>query len=734
MAAESAASPASGPAVSWLPAVLSGAMIGFMEVLVAISFASLIFSGPLQGNLARGIGMALVTVMLHLAVGSVFSSIKSTISSIQDAPAVLLAVVISGLVGVTNPLPTAIAIVTVSTLLTGLGLLLLGQFRLGNLVRFLPYPVIGGFLAGTGWLLVQGSFGTMANYNLEAGTLSQLATPEQIRLWLPGVLFGLAIFIGLRKIDHFLVLPGLLVGGIVVYYGWLALTGVSVEAAAEQGLLLGSVSSMAQWVPLPLADLAAADWGVVLSQGSTIITILGLSAVTILLNLSGIELAVHQEMELNRELRVYGAANLAAALLGGMIGFPTPSITGLAFRMGGKTRLTAGVAALMPLVVLVVGASLLAYLPKAIIGGMLLFIGLDFLFTWVVDERKQLDRPDYFVIWAILITIALSGFLAGVAAGLLLTILRFVLNYSQLDILERVSDGRASTSHVQRQPQAAQLLYELGEETYILQLSGFIFFGTATHVVESVRTRLNDPQKPRLHTLILDGRNIDGMDSSSAFSFRKIQQLVVANNIHLLLSGFRPSLMPLLARSGLKEDANTHILPDLDHALEWTEEQQLAAHPLLPSPRGYVLEQLMQGGMTGQDVDKILDHLERKVLPANTVIMEINDRSDVLYFIVRGRVSVYLTPKGGKRVRLFTLNPGATVGEIGFLLDQPRSASVITDVETQVLCLRRATLEQLQHEDPQLLIHIQKFMLRMVASRLILTNNKLLAAAENSEV
>lgn len=727
MASQSAPQTISATPVAWVPTLIAGLMVGFLEVILAISFASLIFSGPLENELARGIGMALVTGIIHLALAGLFSSIKGMVGTIQDSPSVLLAVAAGGLAGAGYSLPTIITVIVLSALFSGIGLMLLGQFRLGDLVRYLPYPVIGGFLAGTGWLLAQGSIGTMASYGLEPGTIQALLTPEQIRLWLPGVLFAFALFFGLRMISHVLVLPGLLIGGMVLYYVWLALSGLSIQAATDQGLLLGSLAGAAELHPFPLADLTGADWGVVLMQGGTILTIIGLTAVTLLLNMSGIELAVKQEMDLNHELRLYGLANILTGIVGGMIGFPTTSLTGLVHRIGAGNRWVGVIGALICAAVLVFGSNILAYLPKAIVGGLLLFIGLDFLSTWLVDQRKRLGWADYAVIWLILFVIAVQGFLAGVAAGLVCTVLLFAVNYSRLNIVHRVSDCRTYTSHVQRGPQIAQILYDLGEETYVIELSGFIFFGTANRLVETVRNRLSNPAKPKVKMLIIDGRHINGLDSSSAFSFQKVQQFAAANQVELILSSFRPELIALLTRSGL---AQPRVFNDLDHALEWTEEVQLATQPVPPPPNGYIIQQLVDMGMEERDINTLQSYLEPKTLAANEVLIEEGTPSDDMYFIASGRVSVYIKPQNSPPMRLFTLGPGMTCGELGFVLDEPRNAAIIADEATRVLRVSREMLDRIKAENPELMFIFQRTMLKMIASRLVLTNNKLVAVAE----
>src|SRR2546423_5911354 len=145
----------------------AGVVIGAVEVVLAISFAALVFGGYLVQYLADGIGLYLVAGGLTLAIMAWRAGARGVVGSVQDAAAAVLAVVATNTVLAAKGSPdriflTVVAATLVVTLLAGITFFLLGTFRLGNLVRFVPYPVVGGFLAGTGWLLAKGGIGVAA--------------------------------------------------------------------------------------------------------------------------------------------------------------------------------------------------------------------------------------------------------------------------------------------------------------------------------------------------------------------------------------------------------------------------------------------------------------------------------------------------------------------------------------------------------------------------------------------
>jgi SulP family sulfate permease len=183
-----------------LPTLMAGILVGIEEIIFAISIGSLIFSDELLPYLPHGIGIALVTSAVTMISISLLSSLKGVIGGLQDSTSVIIALIVATLVArltATRPevkLGTVVVIIAMTSLLTGLFLLALGYFKLGGLVRFIPYPVIGGFLAGIGWLLVQGSIGVMADYSLALSNIEALLKPNQLILWLPGVFFAFVLF------------------------------------------------------------------------------------------------------------------------------------------------------------------------------------------------------------------------------------------------------------------------------------------------------------------------------------------------------------------------------------------------------------------------------------------------------------------------------------------------------------------------------------------------------------
>ncbi len=498
-----------------VPGLTAGLIVGITVVSLEISLAALIFSGALAPYVAYGIGFVLFGAFTVPLLGALTSSIPGTMTIPQDTPAAILALIAAGVVGNTSAsanlegtFTTVVVAIILTTLLTGAVFILFGRFKLSGFARFIPYPVVGGFLAGTGWLLAAGSFSVMTDMSITLGNFTQLFQSDVLIHWLPGLVFAVTLLLVLRRSSHSLVIPGMLALSIGLFYIVLALLGISTSEAARLGWLLGPFEQEALFRPLTPASLALVDWSAILTQLDKIGAVVVLSLISLLLNASALEVAVKEDIDMNRELKTTGIANLVAGLFGSTVGYPALSMTVLTHRLNAKTRWAGVFAALVAGGTLLFGADALSYFPKPMLGGILLFMGLSFLVEWVVDARARLPRIDYLLVLMILIAIASIGFLEGIAVGVLAAVVMFVVSYSRINAVKHTLSGATYHSKVERPLVHRQTLQERGGEIFILRLQGFIFFGTAQKLLDQIRDRLNDPGQPRLRFVVLDFRQV----------------------------------------------------------------------------------------------------------------------------------------------------------------------------------------------------------------------------------
>ena len=175
-----------------------------------------------------------------------------------------------------------------------------------------------------------------------------------------------------------------------------------------------------------------------------------ISGIALLLGSSGMELIVKKDIDLNRELVTAGIGNLAAGVLGGLVGFQDISFSTLSHVMGGGRRLVGLLAALLIAGTMFVGTSAILYIPKFVLGSVLIYLGIELLVEWVYEAWLKFSRMDFLVVVIILVTLAAFGVLEGVIAGLILAVFTFVVSYSRVSVIKFALTGREYHSRVTR--------------------------------------------------------------------------------------------------------------------------------------------------------------------------------------------------------------------------------------------------------------------------------------------
>lgn len=696
---------------SHISTITAGLIMGMVESLLLISFAALIFSGDLSEFLGRGIGIFLVTAIVSMSIVALLSSLRGMFSSVQDVSAVVLALAAVG-VAESNLDPettyyTVLAVIGINSILVALLLFLIIHFKLTHIIRSLPYPVVGGLIAGSGWLLFKGGLDVLT----DGAPLDEYLNGDLWVHWLPGLAFAVILFGALRRFNHFLLMPGLLLGGFVVFYVALAATDTSFDVARADGFLLGPFPSDSLFEPLTPDQLGTVDWGVVVRQSVHVPAILAVSAITLILNLSALELTFDEQVNIEREMQTAGLVNGVVGLFGGVISFQALSLTAMARRIGASNRLYPVVSASVTLAVLLIGTNILEFFPQMMLGGLLIFLGLCFLVEWLVDTVGQVPWLDYAIIAAVVVSIAIIGYLEGVMIGIVLAVIDFTFQYSRVEIVRHHFTGANYHSTMRRSLEEEQVLQAEGDSIAIYQLQGFIFFGTANKLYSSISARL-EPVK----YLILDFRRVLKLDSSATYSIQKLHRLCRQNGQMLIFCAVPEHIAPLLQR------IEVPYYDQLDRAVAFVEEQILAGAHLETSqaPFSTLLSTMPQHQLT-----QLFDYMERKTVTAGTVLAEEGTMSDELYFVLEGQLVVHLDVEDASALRIRTVCAGAIVGEVSTYLATPRSATIKAEVDSVVLCLSRDALKRLADEKPDLALHFHEQIARLLAQRLVETTRTL---------
>jgi sulfate permease, SulP family len=706
----------------------AGLIIGAVEVVLAVAFAALVFAGATPARLGDGIGLYLVAAALTLGFLAWRAGMRGVVGSVQDAATAVLSILAlstafkaanivrvcqTASVGeceVPDVFLTVVAATLVVTLSCGAIFLLLGVFRLGNLVRFIPYPVVGGFLAGTGWLLFKGGIYIASGVELHLRTFDLLVSAVTLKRWVPALAFGVILLLAVRRVKKPLVIPIVLGIGIVLFAIGMLVTGSSIDAAQQGRWLLGPFESARLWQPWTLRALTGADWSAVLSQWAGILTAVFVATLAILFNISGTEVVLHRDLDTNRELRDAGVLNVVSGALGGIPAYHALSLSALAERMNVNARAAGLFAALVPLAAVVFGAAFIELIPRMIVGGVLVFLGLAFIVEWVWDMRRTLPPFEYAIVLVILATIIGRGFLPGVVVGLVLAGVLFAVNYGRIELVREVAFGETYHSNVDRPPSERAALEAMGDRVQILRVHGFLFFGTSNGLLERIRTRM---EATSLRFLVIDLRRVTGVDSSAVESFVKVVHLAEAHGFELVLTGVSDPVRKQMERGGVVESEGVvRFEPDLDRGLQRCEEGLLEGAPGEP-----LVVDGSSDGLAGMPPG-LRTYLERRELPERTVLIRQDEQPDDVFVLESGRLSVETVTPEGTRMRLRTLRPGVVVGEMAMYTGVLRSADVVAETPSVVLRLSRESIERVEAADPALAAALHRWLATTLSERL----------------
>jgi SulP family sulfate permease len=709
------------------PNLLAGGTVGILIVIISVSFGAVIFSAELSEALPLGVGLLLFSSVIISAIVARFSSYPAIVAIPQDTTVPVLALVARHIMeempqdlSFEQKLYTVLATILLNSLIMGSIFFALGRFKLGGLIRFIPYPVVGGFLAGMGVLLIQGALHSLGGIDAHHLKLYMLLKPYVLLQWVPALIFALVMFFALKRVRHVWVVPGVIGGAIALFYMGLAITGTPMAEANAHGLLLGTIPAGNLFQLKTWPALTHADWKVLFHQIPDLSALWLIDTIALLFSASGIELIAAHDLNLNHELKVAGAASLVSGIGGGVGGFPILGETTMAHHLGGNSRLVGWTITAMCLAMLLGGGGILSFLPKMIVVGVPFLLGLELLDEWLYRAWFRFSRWDFAIIVLIVLVIATVGYIQGVAVGLIAATILFVINYSRLNVSKRISSGAYHYSNVLHTSEEMDVLQREGDQTLILELQGLIFFGTANKLLNQIRDRIHDDTQKPLRSVVLDFRLVSGLDSSAVISFAKLKQIAKQKRINLVFTTLSSEAQQRLQQGGCLDDTDDvcQVFPDLDRGLEWCERQLLATSDLAEQQGRSLAEHLKTEFSDPEQVEQLMTYLNVRELSAGEYLFEQGDPFDGLYFVESGQVTVVQDLGNGQTKRLRTYTMGTTIGEMGLYRKTRRMASVIADKPSRMYFLSTEAFEQIETSAPLLASNIHRFIVNLLAERL----------------
>jgi SulP family sulfate permease len=706
--------------------ILGGTAASVLTVAFGLSYSLLIFAGPLAPYLSHGIATTFVTSAVLGAVLALRSSFPFAIAAPETSTTAMTAILASSLVehmAETSPsAPTIDAVLltfSVASVVTGIVLCCFGVTRMGRAIRYVPYPVVGGFLSATGCLILLGAIRVITGLQLQFSTLEQFANPMTAYELAAAGTTALVLYLIWHRSRTPFGLPAILIIGTLAAHVTFRLAGVSPSEAQALGWTFQPPAQVSLLLPWSTHTIAHYPWAQLPELAGNIMVVIFVTASSALFNTTGIEVAVGREADLERELTTTGIANMLSGLFGGYTGCISISRTVLNFKAGGSGRLSGLTAAAISALMLLFAPPLLGYMPKFVLGGLLIYLGTDTLHKWIVQTRRRLSLLEYLSLLAIIVIVLQWGFVAGALLGVVIGCATFALSASRVNSIKFSFDGSEYRSSLDRSRDDQAVLTAHGGKIQGLNLQSYLFFGSANRLYQHVKALL--AEHPECRFLLFDFKLVTGIDSSAAYSFAQIKRAALERGIKLVLVHL-PAGTEKALRSSEFITGEVSIVPELDHALEWCENEIIAQHQDRAQEEADLRGWFTQIFGSEEESAELIRRCERLEVEAGDVIVRTGDPASSMHFILDGRVGVMITHDHGVTSRVRSLGRYTTIGEMGLVLRTPRSATIQAELESTLYVLSAEQFEALKRDKPILGQKLLTYFMAVMAERLTFAN------------
>ncbi len=683
---------------------------------VSVGGGVLIFA-PLGAEwLPYGIVAAFIATVAGGTIASILSSTPVSLSSPRAASCIVLA---SFVATVNRAVPDlgphgVIALTSLTVVTAGVIQMLAAAMRLGRLIRFVPFPVVSGFTHGIAISLLL----AFAPVLLGVAELPRIAWPRpEAWQWgapIVGAVTLATIVLTWRASAR---LPAIFLGMAAGVAFHLAATAMApafgAGAYVSPGLVPSVQSPFLYWeaVPAmlrdPLGPRLMLSFALALACVASIDSMVGTMVV---------ETTYHVRSQPDRDLLAQGIGNAIAGAAGGAaIAYSVVSVQ--AARSAGATGPLAAPLAGAGVAVMAIGCALfLKSVPLTVLAALMTFIAFRLADPWgmalvrlALRRGKRLDpvaRESLAVYVLVAVSIVVLDMVAALAVGLTASAVIFIRTMNH-HVVRTVAVGAGIRSRRLYPPSVMPALSEAMRTVSVIELEGPLFFGTADRIAATVE------RLPRtVRYVVLDLRRVQALDSTASAVLARTHVRLRAEQRVLVLSG-RPEGLATV------DGSLPPAFPDRDRAVEWIEGRILEEAGLHASEAAIDPEAIGKLlGLDAEDTRKLLAVTEIRDLAAGDAVFREGDAGNELYFLLSGRLSIYLTRSGKQGTRVVTFLPGNSFGDVAFIDGRPRTASAVCDVECRVALLSRPGLDRLAQEAPEVVARIYASLALDIAGRL----------------
>ncbi|MDO8419206.1 MAG: SulP family inorganic anion transporter [Rubrivivax sp.] len=722
------ASPAQYRAAVRSRELLAGAVGSLSVLAVPLTLGLLAFASLGAAAVEVGVPAAFVAV----ALGGIVYAVSSRCAMPAAGPSSATALILAGLVahGAAGPSPVPGSALGVADILVlcGAAVMLSGGLQVAlallgvaRLSRFVPQPVLAGFMNGVGLMILLAQLPLLLGQ--APGGATGMAAFAQAQ---PGaVLLGLLTAVGLwaaawRWPRAPAMLVALLAGTALV--AWLDHVAPTVAMGARIGALPHDLPA-----PVVLLGLLQ-DNGLerlhahaaALAGTALVLALIG----TLECGLNN--LALDQQLDTRhdprRELLAIGATNIVCGIF---CSLPVVALRARAvaiLQSGGQGRgaVVGGSVVLGGLYL--VGGPLLAALPLPVLAGIMLVIAwllIDrwtgtLLAQWWSGRRSHDLWTSLGVVAVVCVTTVWRGFGAGVALGVVLSILVFFTRMSRSLVRARATAVARPSRRIYPAAVETRLL-ELREQIAIFELEGALFFGSREKLSAEA-----DTLPSTCRCLVLDLRRVATIDETGAVALQQLETRLRRRGVELLLAGLAADSVQAQALRSF--GGSGPGWPDADRAVEAAEQRLLGGQSVVAEAP--LAECSLLQGLSAVQCEAVAVRLQERRLAAGEALFAEGDPADCLYVLTRGSLSVVSQPgPDGRTQRYLSISPGMMLGETAMLDGGGRSANAVADSEATVHALTRQDLEALTVAEPELAARLYRNVAVHLSERLRSTGN-----------
>jgi sulfate permease, SulP family len=706
---------------------------GFAAMLVvlpsSVAFGVAIFSPLGAEAAARGATAGLIgAVVLGLLAPPLGGAPRLVTAPCAPAAAVMALLGADLLAHGATP-ERVVLLMTIVALLSGALQFVYGAVGAGRLIKFIPYPVVSGYLSGVGLLILLKQLPGLLGLPHGVSVWHGLMSPGSWSVW--ALVVGAATIVAVPLAPRLIkAVPPMILGvaaGVLAYL-LLGFVHPALRSLDHNPLVIGRVggAGTSVWGALverwgAVTSVRAADLGALIVPALTLSVLLSIDTLKTCVIVDALTRSRHRS---NRELCAQGVGNLGSALLGGVPGAGQMGATLVNVGSGGTTRrsgLLVGVFALLATLLL---GQLIAWVPMAALAGVLCVVAFrmfDRKSLRLLRQRSTL--LDFAVIAAVIVTAVTVSLIAASGVGLVLAILLFMRDQIRGSVIRRKVHGGQVFSKVRRLPAQIEALERHGAETVICELQGDLFFGTTDQLLTDLAEDLKQARY-----VILDTRRVQSIDYTAANMLGQVEGTLAERGGQLVLCALPKSvrtgqsLEVYLAELGLVRPwRSVKVLPDLDAALEWVEDRVLEAQgllagdvdPPLPLTRIELVREFDDAALAA--LSECL--VERSCGPGERIFAQ-GDVGDEIFLMRRGAVRIEFKLDGGKAYHLASFGRGDFFGDMAFLDRGTRSADAVATAATDVYVLSRARFDRMALNHPDMAVKVFARIARALAMRL----------------